>query len=186
MRDLWSVTRTVIASANRTDKTYPRFLIGMDLNETAKLVYIILLNRARISARKGEYADGDGNVYVLYNIADLADDCGKSPSTVKGALRALEKADLILREEQTDGQPRRLFIKTMEELPRAKSCPRGESKFCPPGGSKFCPPPGQYSASPGGRNLSPYYIINKKNINKKNINKKNDINYDIYEEGDTI
>ena len=30
---------------------YPRFLLGMDLSETAKLVYVLLLARARIYDR---------------------------------------------------------------------------------------------------------------------------------------
>ena len=52
---------------------YPKFLFDMtDLSETARLVYILLLDRARVSQAKGGWADEHGNVFIFYPIQDLA------------------------------------------------------------------------------------------------------------------
>ena len=77
---------------------YPKFLLEMiDLSETAKLVYIVLLDRARVSQAKGSWADEHGNVFIFYPIRDLAESVHKSEMSVKTALSALEKCGLILR-----------------------------------------------------------------------------------------
>ena len=94
---------------------YPRFLMDMDLSETTKLIYILLLDRGRLSVKQGGWADEEGNVYIYYDIKSLAADCGKSEGTVKTALLELEKADLIVREKQEVGKGRRIYIKVRSE-----------------------------------------------------------------------
>lgn len=48
---------------------FPRFLLDMELNETTKLLYVILLDRARLSVKKEGYADDKGVfIYILFNI----------------------------------------------------------------------------------------------------------------------
>lgn len=83
---------------------YPRFLLQTDLNETARMIYVLLLDRARLSINRGGWVDEEGNVYIIYDIKSLAADCRKSEGTVKAALHALEKADLIFREKQEVGK----------------------------------------------------------------------------------
>ena len=88
---------------------YPKFLLEMiDLSETAKLVYIVLLDRARVSQVKGGWADEHGNVFIYYPIRDLAKAIHKSEMSVKTALSALEKCGLILRTRQGVGKANRI------------------------------------------------------------------------------
>ena len=44
---------------------YPRFLLELDMNDTAKMVYLLLYDRARLSMQNG-WLDEDGRVYVYY------------------------------------------------------------------------------------------------------------------------
>ena len=48
---------------------YPRFLLTADLSETAKLVYVLLLDRARLSMKNEGWEDEQGHVFILH-------DCG--------------------------------------------------------------------------------------------------------------
>ena len=91
---------------------YPKFLLEMiDLSETAKLIYIVLLDRARVSQAKGSWADDHGNVFIFYPIQDLAKAIHKSEMSVKTALSALEKCGLILRKRQGVGKANRIYVK---------------------------------------------------------------------------
>ena len=73
---------------------YPRFLLTMDISETAKLVYVLLLDRARLSMKNDGWEDEQGHVFIYYTIEALAEASGKSEMTVKNALAALERQGL--------------------------------------------------------------------------------------------
>ena len=47
---------------------FPRFLLEMDLPETAKIIYVLLLDRARMSLRKPGWVDEDVLLLVFYSI----------------------------------------------------------------------------------------------------------------------
>ncbi|MBR1481944.1 MAG: replication initiator protein A [Ruminococcus sp.] len=112
---------------------YPKFLLEMiDLGETAKLVYIVLLDRARISQVKGGWADENGNVFIFYPIRDLAKDVHKSEMSVKTALSALEKCGLILRKRQGIGKANRIYVK----LPVDRNLSARQTENCPSDGKK--------------------------------------------------
>ena len=112
---------------------YPKFLLEMiDLNETAKLVYIVLLDRARISQAKGGWADEHGNVFIYYPIRDLAEAVHKSEMSVKTALSALEKCGLILRTRQGVGKANRIYVK----LPVDRNLSARQTENCPSDGKK--------------------------------------------------
>ena len=88
---------------------YPKFLLEMIyLSETAKLVYIVLLDRARVSQAKDGWTDEYGNVFIFYPIQDLAKAIHKSEMSVKTALAALENHALILRRRQGVGKANRI------------------------------------------------------------------------------
>ena len=137
---------------------YPRFLIGLELNETAKLIYVLLLDRARLSIKQGGWADEEGNVYIYYDIKSLSVDSGKSAGTVKAALKELEKVDLILRAKQEVGMPRRIYVKT-----RSENCPSLWIDSWPHGGQK--------TVSHGDSFSTPYNTIVKTNRTKTNISR---------------
>ena len=96
---------------------YPRFLLKIPASDTAKLVYILLLDRAQLSQANG-WEDEQGRVYVIYTVDALAKDTGKSDRTVTAALGELEKAGLLLRLRTAPCGANKLYPK----LPPAESC----------------------------------------------------------------
>ena len=89
---------------------FPKFLLKEDLNETAKLVYLLLLDRARLS-KSNDWTDENGCIFLIYPIQALATDLGKSDTTIKTALSALEAKDLIVRKRGAPGMPNKIYVK---------------------------------------------------------------------------
>ena len=89
---------------------YPRFLLGADLTQTAKVLYAVLLDRSNLSRANG-WMDEDGNIFVVFPLNKLADMVDKGPSTVKNALNELEVAGLIERRRCGNGMPNRIYVK---------------------------------------------------------------------------
>ena len=141
---------------------YPRFLLEVDICETAKLVYMLLLDRARVSMKNDTWQDEHGRVFVRYTIPDLARDIGKGETTVKKALNQLVQQDLIWKQSQGAGRPNKIYVK----IP-AENSPTGQTEKCLTGRAFFDPKT--------GRNLPP-------NNNKRN---KYIRNYDC-EEGESL
>ena len=50
---------------------YPRFLLNMELNDSSRLIYILLLDRMRYVCRKDPPTDQEGNVYIHYEVDEL-------------------------------------------------------------------------------------------------------------------
>ena len=94
---------------------FPRFLLDMEINETAKMLYIILLDRARLSQKNDGRSDTDGHVFIYFTIEALAEVLHKSQMTVKTALAVLEEQELIFRKRQGPGQPNRIYVKLPKE-----------------------------------------------------------------------
>ena len=103
---------------------YPRFLLTADLSETAKLIYVLLLDRARLSMKNEGWEDEQSHVFIYYTIADLASVSGKSEMTVKNALTALEQKNLISRKRQGAGLPSKIYVKVQTE-----NCLTGRTTF---------------------------------------------------------
>ena len=89
---------------------YPRFLLDVDLTQTAKVLYAVLLDRANLSRANG-WMDEDGNIYIVFPLNKIADLVDKGPSTVKNALTELETAGLIERRRCGNGMPNRIYVK---------------------------------------------------------------------------
>ena len=90
---------------------FPRFLLDLRLNGTARLLYTILLDRARLSQGNAKFTDEKGQVYVIFPIESLAAAINKSEMTVKNALSDLEKQGLIKRKHQKVGQTTHIYVK---------------------------------------------------------------------------
>ena len=103
---------------------YPRFLMDMDLPDTAKIVYMHLLDRARLSMQHERWMDEQGQVYLNYTIENLAKALKKSQTTVKTSLKTLEEAGLILRVRQGTCRPNRIYIR----IPETENCPKDRQK----------------------------------------------------------
>ena len=111
---------------------YPKFLLALDLSETAKMIYVLLLDRARLSMQKEEWQDAQGRVFVHYTIQSLAATIHKSEMTVKNGLKALEQQGLIHRQRQGAGMPSRIFVKVQTENRPARG-----AENCLTGGTTF-------------------------------------------------
>ena len=83
----------------------------MELNETTKLLYMILLDRARLSLRNEGWTDASGHVFLYFTIEAMANVLHKSQMTIKTSLVALESKGLILRKRQGAGHPNRIYVK---------------------------------------------------------------------------
>ena len=92
---------------------FPWFLLDMDLSHTAKLVYALLLDRARLSQLNG-WTDGDERVFVIFPVEKIADTLHKSLTAIKGALSELEAQDLIKRRRRKFAMPNHIYVKLPE------------------------------------------------------------------------
>lgn len=112
---------------------FPKFLLERtSLSETSKIVYMILLNRARLSQKNDGWTDEHGHIFIYYPIKDMAVAIHKSEMSVKTALSALEKDKLIDRQHQGVGKANRIFVKIPVE--RKPTLRRTEKCLC--GGKK--------------------------------------------------
>ena len=132
---------------------YPRFLMDVNISETAKLVYMLLLDRARMSMKNKDWQDEMGRVFVLYTIPNLAKDIGKGETTVKKALNQLVKQGLILKQSLGPGQPNKIYVK----IP-AENSPTGQAEKRLTGGAFFDPKAGR--KVPPNNNKRNKYIRN--------------------------
>lgn len=89
---------------------YARFLLDLPLNETARLVYSLILSRIKLS-QSNNWVDGEGRVYCRYTIQDLMADSHKSKSTIVTALAELEKQDLLFRRRGGAGYANMLYLR---------------------------------------------------------------------------
>lgn len=74
---------------------FPEFLLRAPISQTAKLAYMVLYDRARLSMKNDWVTDG--KIYTVYPIADLAETLGKSESTIKSVLNELDNIGLLIR-----------------------------------------------------------------------------------------
>ena len=132
---------------------FPRFLLDMELNETTKLLYMVLLDRARLSLKNEGWTDESGHVFLYFTIESMAEVLHKSQMTIKTSLAALEKQDLIIRKRQGAGHPNRIYVKFPEKA------------FCQ---TDNIPADRQDSFSETDRKLSG----NKKERNKNDLSKR--------------
>lgn len=93
--------------------TIPNELYGEGISSTAMVVYAKLLNRANLSISNGR-VDEVGRVYVLYRISDLAQEIGRSTSTIKDNINELVEAGLIEKRRADTGRANLIFVKVPE------------------------------------------------------------------------
>lgn len=89
---------------------YPRFLLDSGLNDTPRTLYMLLLDRSRLSAQRSQWITPEGKVFVYYTIQNLSKVLHRSESTVKYALGRLETAGMIRRQRQGIGRPNQIFV----------------------------------------------------------------------------
>lgn len=141
---------------------FPRFLLDKDeLNETAKILYMILLDRARLSQKNDGWTDEQGHVFIFFPIKNMAETMHKSEMSIKTALSALEKENLIVRKRQGAGFLNRIYVKyppeVLDQTDRNISVRQTEN----------CPTDGKKTVSVADRKLS------SSNKEKNNIKRQN-------------
>ena len=121
---------------------FPRFLLDIkQLSETAKILYVLLLDRARLSQKNEGWTDELGRAFIFFPIKDLAETMHKSEMSVKTALAVLEKTDLIYRKRQGPGLPNKIYVKVPLEylvqtdrnlsLKQTENCPTDRQEPVP-------------------------------------------------------
>lgn len=93
---------------------FPEFLLDSTMSQTAKILYMILYDRARLS-QKNKWIDGQNRIYLIYHVAEIAKTIDRSISAVKSGLNELLHADLLEKKKAGFGKPNRLYIKIPSE-----------------------------------------------------------------------
>ena len=110
---------------------YPRFLLELEINDTAKMAYLLLYDRARLSMQNG-WLDEDGRVYVYYTEEHLAEALHRTEATIRTAMNTLEHCGLIHRKRQGAGKPNRIYVcipKDAQTYDRKFDTPQTERKL---------------------------------------------------------
>ena len=136
----------------------PRFLLTSGLSVNAKLLYGLLLSRTQLSQKNG-WVTEEGYVYVIYPIAELAEDLGRSGKTVTMALGELQQAGLILRVRQGRNRANRILLRLPDEGKLSSADGRGSSL-----------PDREETSAPDVKNLPA--SKNDRNKNKQSQNKR--------------
>ena len=89
---------------------YPVSLLKMEISQTAKLLYALLLDRSTLSQKNG-WQDGEGRIFIVYPVAEIAEMLDKGCTAIKGALKELDAAWLLERERRGFSAPNRLYVK---------------------------------------------------------------------------
>ncbi|MCD8003613.1 MAG: replication initiator protein A [Clostridia bacterium] len=150
---------------------FPKFLLETNISETAKLLYMLLLDRARLSMKNDGWTDEVGHVFVTFTISDMADVLHRGEMTVKNSLRSLEGNSLIERRHRGLGIPNQIYVKIPSDkvsetngkppVLGTENCPHGRQKAVPSEDKKLssrrtenCPSEGQKTVLMGDRKLS--------------------------------
>ena len=88
---------------------FPKFLLELPLSQNARIIYLLLYDRARIS-RKNKWTDENGRVFVVFPLDELSQKTGKCKSSVKKALKELDEAGLLIRRSGGFSRPRHLYV----------------------------------------------------------------------------
>lgn len=151
---------------------FPRFLLSSDLNETSKLLYMVLLDRSRLSQTNPQWTDPQGRVFIRYSIQNLCQTLGKGKTTISSCLNSLEKHNLIQRIRQGTGRANIIYVLLPESsLSAASSMPEKENSEIPESGipkitqPKIRTPDDRFSEHPASGNAAT--INNYKSKNKR-------------------
>lgn len=130
---------------------FPRFLLNSPLKQTSLSVYLLLLDRARLSMTKNEWVDNDGDVFLIYTQHQLAEALNRSVKSVYSALRELERHDYIARKQDKSGCAPRIYVKIPSTVEESVS----PGSNLPQGAEEVYESPLQFSSTSSGRKFPP-------------------------------
>lgn len=88
--------------------------------------FIRFCSTSKAVTEKCGWTDEKGHVFIFFPIKNLAEAMHKSEMSIKTALMALEKENLIVRKRQGAGFPNRIYVKYPPEYLTAD----GQKSFC--------------------------------------------------------
>lgn len=153
---------------------FPKFLLKLRISQTAKFLYMILYDRARIS-RKNSWIDKYGNVYLIFPIEELSVQIDKCKSSVKTAVKELDDVGLLVRRSGGFSKPNHLYVKIPSDeisLQTVEKMVVTESEKHPSSARK--------NGCAGVGNVAPSKVTEKYKRNKYY-----EVNY-YYEEGESL
>ena len=98
---------------------FPKFLLDTDLSYTAMIIYMTLLDRARLSMKNG-WKNEKGITYLVYPVENLAKDIHRGQTTVKDSISELRRAGLIETERLGLGRANRIYVRVPAEAGDSK------------------------------------------------------------------
>ena len=84
--------------------SFSPFPYHLDLSNDAKVLYVLLLDRAGISRKKG-YIEADGTIRLYFTVEDAKAKLRRSRQVATRAFHELESCGLIFRRKQGLGRP---------------------------------------------------------------------------------
>ncbi|MCL1842257.1 MAG: replication initiator protein A, partial [Defluviitaleaceae bacterium] len=182
------------------DKFYqmPRFLDTSDFSELsihAKMLYVYLLDRLKLSLSSNWFDEENGQVYMYYKREEMQKALKLTAKTVKKVVDELKSHDLMFEKVQGINLPNRIFLyapleenNAGEYTPDVRSlhvripnCSHGQGNSPPPGRENFQPRTGKNSTSghgiiptPEGEIFPPIKNESNKNEKIQNENTENE------------
>ena len=89
---------------------FPEFLLDLSLTQTAKILYMVLYDRARLSKRN-QWSDQEERIYIVFTINELCKTIGRGKSVVEQALSDLVAADLIRKKKGGFSKPNHIYVR---------------------------------------------------------------------------
>lgn len=131
------------------------------LNDAAKILYAVLLERMSLS-RKNNWVDDENRVYIMYSNKSICENMGWSNDKTCGRLKELERFGLIEREKKGQGKCSTIYVKDFLHVVNE---PSNTDKIAEVGKSDFKNSENQISENPEGR----IQEIGKADTNNTNI-----------------
>ena len=97
---------------------FPRLLFDTDLLPVAIFVYVLLLDRARLSLNRDGWTDKDGRAVIVFTVDDLAATLHRSEKTIRLSLNALAEKGLIEKIHQGIGKADFIYVKVPRDGPK--------------------------------------------------------------------
>ena len=88
----------------------------MDISQTAKLLYALFLDRSALSQKNG-WTDGEGRVFIVYPITEIAEILDKGVIAIKNALNELDGVGLLERKREGFAAANHLYVKSAASRP---------------------------------------------------------------------
>lgn len=102
---------------------FPEFLLNMPISQTAKITYMVLYDRARLS-QKNKWLDEEGRIFIIFPIKEICKKIGKGETAIKQALNDLDIAGLLKRKSGGFSKPNHIYIR----IPHSSSFSTSDGK----------------------------------------------------------